>query len=88
MQLNLELLRVIKIWIFKGEIILIKVVVNGEDREYRDDITLKSLIEDLKIEDKVMAAALNMEVVKKDAWSITTLKDGDSIELLHFVGGG
>jgi sulfur carrier protein len=67
---------------------LIKVVVNGENREYRDDITLKSLIEDLKIEDKVMAAALNMEVVKKDSWSITTLKDGDSIELLHFVGGG
>jgi len=64
------------------------IVVNGELKEFQDDITLSSLIDILNIKVKVMAAAVNMEVVKKDDWESKTLKDEDKIELLHFVGGG
>jgi sulfur carrier protein len=35
-----------------------------------------------------MAAAVNMEIVKKERWGEHTLRDGDRVELLHFVGGG
>jgi thiamine biosynthesis protein ThiS len=35
-----------------------------------------------------MASALNMEIVKQDAWKSALLKEGDTIELLDFVGGG
>ena len=35
-----------------------------------------------------MAAAVNMEIVKQDAWNQAVLNDGDTIELLDFVGGG
>jgi sulfur carrier protein len=38
--------------------------------------------------EKVMAAAVNMEIVKKEDWDKKTLKEGDKIELLQFVGGG
>ena len=65
-----------------------KITVNGEDREYQDNISLQQLITKLNIEDKVMAAAVNMEIVKKDNWSSYRLKDNDRVELLHFVGGG
>ena len=64
------------------------VTVNGEVRVCADGTTLASLINDLGIKVKVMAAAVNMNVVKKDDWESYVLQDDDKIELLHFVGGG
>jgi len=65
-----------------------KLVINGEDRIVEDNITLLEIIKKLKIEDKVMAAAVNMEIVKKDKWDSFIPKDNDKLELLQFVGGG
>jgi sulfur carrier protein len=65
-----------------------KIQVNGEAREYPEGMTLAELIATLKIGEKVMAAAVNMEIVKKDRWGEHRLSDGDRVELLHFVGGG
>jgi len=65
-----------------------KIIVNGEEKTFEDSTTLAGIIEKLGISDKVMAAAVNMEVVKKDNWSSFVPKEGDKIELLHFVGGG
>ncbi|MBL0721654.1 MAG: sulfur carrier protein ThiS [Sulfurovum sp.] len=65
-----------------------KIKVNGEIKEYQDSLTLDELINNLGIRDKVMASAVNMEIVKKDNWNSCILKDGDIVELLDFVGGG
>lgn len=65
-----------------------KIVVNGEEKTFEDGTTLAGIMEKLGISSKVMAAAVNMEVVKKDNWSSFVPKEGDKIELLHFVGGG
>jgi sulfur carrier protein len=65
-----------------------RITVNGEEREYDGPLNLETLIESLKISDKVMAAAVNMEIVKKDRWHEHRLNEGDRVELLHFVGGG
>ena len=62
--------------------------VNGEKREFEAATTLQQLIVSLGLESKVMAAAVNMEIVKQDAWNQAVLNDGDTIELLDFVGGG
>jgi len=64
------------------------IVVNGEDRKFDDKTTLLSVLKELSLEGKVMAAAVNMEIVKQDAWSDRALNDGDKLELLDFVGGG
>jgi len=65
-----------------------KVTVNGETKEFESGMSLQDIIAKLGIEEKVMAAAVNMEVVKKREWQKFSPKDGDKIELLHFVGGG
>jgi len=65
-----------------------KLKVNGEIKELEDNITITQLIESLGIEIKVMAGAVNMEIVKKDNWDSYVLKDGDKVEFLDFVGGG
>ncbi len=62
--------------------------INGEKREFEKDVTLLDVIKRLGVEEKVMAAALNMEIVKKEKWADTRLKEGDRLELLDFVGGG
>ena len=64
------------------------IIVNGESRDFPDKMTLSSLMRELDIKVKVMAAAVNMEVVKKSDWDNRVLVDGDKVELLHFVGGG
>ena len=46
-----------------------RIIVNGENIEFKDGSTLLEIIRELKIEDKVMACAVNMDIVKKDIWS-------------------
>jgi sulfur carrier protein len=65
-----------------------KTIVNGKEIDTKENITVLELLKELKIEDKVMAVAINMEIVKKDNWSTHTILELDQIELLHFVGGG
>lgn len=65
-----------------------KLIINGQTKEFRNEIKLYEVLEILHIEDKVMAAAINMEIVKQADWKSCTLKDGDRLELLDFVGGG
>ncbi len=65
-----------------------KIIVNGENREFKSESTLLEILKELSLEDKVMAAAINMEIVKQDSWNTYKLTDGDKLELLDFVGGG
>ena len=64
------------------------VILNGQDPILEDNLCLKKITENIKIEDKVMACAVNMDIVKKESWSSYIPKDNDTIELLNFVGGG
>jgi len=63
-------------------------IINGENKSFDDNFTLEQIIDKLMIKDKVMAAAVNMEIVKKENWKTYTFKEDDKLELLQFVGGG
>lgn len=65
-----------------------KIIINGETKEFNAKITLEEVLKKLSLEGKVMAAAVNMEIVKQNQWKTYILKDGDKLELLDFVGGG
>jgi len=65
-----------------------EIIVNGDTRTVKDDIRLGELLDALGLRDKVMAAAVNMEVVKKERWDTHELHNEDRVELLDFVGGG
>lgn len=65
-----------------------KLIVNGVEKEFEEHATLQDIITVLQIEDKVMAAAVNMEIVKKDQWAKYQPANDDKLELLQFVGGG
>ena len=65
-----------------------KIKINGIEKEIKPNTTIKQLLEDLKVLDKTMAVAVNMNIVKKDKWGSYVLKEGDKVEALNFVGGG
>lgn len=64
------------------------IIVNGNAQELKPEMTMQQLIETLQLEGKVMAAAVNMNIVKQEGWNDHQLHDGDKVELLDFVGGG
>lgn len=61
--------------------------INGETRVL-DAETLSTLVEQLGMKPDRVAIELNREIVPRDRWSQTRLKDGDQLEIVHFVGGG
>ncbi len=65
-----------------------RVKINGQDMDIRDEITVRELLRELKIEDKTMAVAVNLQVVKKEDWESRKIKENDRVEFLTFVGGG
>lgn len=64
-----------------------KLIVNGKDIQ-TEAKTIKDLLKELNIEKRVMASAVNMNVIKKEEWETFKLKDEDKIEFIQFVGGG
>ena len=64
------------------------IIINAQEYNIKDGSTLSDVLVSLSLEGKVMAAAVNMEIIKQDVWSTYALKDGDKLELLDFVGGG
>ena len=49
---------------------------------------LLELLKEYKIEQKSVAIAVNLEVIKQDQWESYMLKNGDVIECFTFLGGG
>jgi thiamine biosynthesis protein ThiS len=66
----------------------LRVYVNGEAKELSDHISLAELISQLNLPAGRIAVELNRNVVRRNDWSTTMLADGDSLEIVHFVGGG
>ena len=66
----------------------IRVTVNGEERSVPAPATLASLIGHLGLDPRMVVAELNRRIVRRPDLATTPLADGDSVELVHFVGGG
>lgn len=62
--------------------------INGEPREFADGLTVASLVSELGMKADRVAVELNLEIVPRANWDATHLKDGDKLEIVHFVGGG
>jgi thiamine biosynthesis protein ThiS len=64
-----------------------KITINGESRAVSAE-TLSVLVEQLGMRADRVAVELNRDIVPRDRWTETRLHDGDTLEIVHFVGGG
>lgn len=67
-----------------------KVVVNGEPRDLREDATVADVLRALELTTTTagVAVARNGEVVLRARWDAQRLVAGDHVEVLHAVQGG
>ncbi|PAF45840.1 sulfur carrier protein ThiS [Helicobacter sp. 11S02629-2] len=66
-----------------------KLTINGKELSFKEaNLDISKLLKTLNIEEQVVAISLNTEIVKKEKWGDTPLKEKDTLELLHFMGGG
>lgn len=63
-------------------------IINGERRDLPGLPNVAALVEHLGMKGDRVAVELNLEIAPRDRWSTTPLKDGDRLEIVHFVGGG
>jgi len=64
------------------------ITLNGEKKTVPDNVSVLGLLEFLKIQQQRVAVELNLEIVKKNTYPTMVLKDGDSVEIVSFMGGG
>jgi sulfur carrier protein len=64
------------------------ITLNGEKKEVPGNLTVLGLLEFIKIQSQRVAVELNLEIVKKDQYGMTALKEGDSLEVVSFMAGG
>jgi thiamine biosynthesis protein ThiS len=62
-------------------------IINGETQLSSAE-TLSALVEQLGMKPDRVAIELNHEIIPRDQWLKTMLRDGDRLEIVHFVGGG
>jgi len=64
------------------------ITVNGEKKETPEGLTIAGLLQFLKVQPERVAVELNLDIVKKDRYSTTPVKEGDSVEIVSFMAGG
>ena len=67
---------------------MIDVVVNGERRAVAQGASLLELLAALELDPQTVVVEHNRHIVRRPALGDVRVSAGDSIELVHFVGGG
>ncbi len=72
-----------------------RLTVNGKPREIASDepappdgLALPALLRSFDINPKLVAVAINGDVIAKDAYGAAVVHDGDDVEIVRMVGGG
>ena len=64
-------------------------IINGKDHDdLPDGLTVAGLIAHLELPARKIAVECNREVVPKSAYAETDLMNHDTLEIIHFIGGG
>ena len=66
----------------------IRVELNGKEREVRAGLTVRGLLETLELEPGLVVVERNREILARARYHEVAVRDGDRLELVHFVGGG
>ena len=64
------------------------IILNGEPYELAAPVTVSALLAQLEIDARRVAVEHNLDVLKREAFDRTEVREGDQIEIVNFVGGG
>jgi thiamine biosynthesis protein ThiS len=64
------------------------VVINGENRELPEGLTVSTLLDHLEMKPDRVAIERNRDILPRARWAETPVQPSDSFEIVQFVGGG
>jgi len=65
-----------------------EIILNGEKRKLTEGLSVLDLVQQLGFSAERLAVELNLQIIKREQWATSNLKQGDRIEIVQFVGGG
>ena len=66
----------------------LQIQVNGLPRGCPTGSTVGDLLRDLDIATERVAVELNLEILDRNDFELRSLREGDRVEILSFIGGG
>jgi sulfur carrier protein len=66
----------------------VHLTVNGEERALEESLTVADLVAQLGLSQRRIAVEVNRDIVPRDVYATWTLRNGDDVEIVHFIGGG
>ena len=66
----------------------IQVRLNGKERSIEGGHTVATLLESLDLHPGMVVVELNRDILERGRYEEHPVSDGDTLELVHFVGGG
>ena len=64
------------------------ITVNGEKRTLENPVTVTEYLKACNYVPVQVVVELNEEIIKRETYDTTVLKDGDVVEILQFMVGG
>lgn len=64
-----------------------RVKINGKQEEVQES-TVLGLLKSKNVDLRMVAVEVNSEMIERDQYETTALKEGDAVEFLYFMGGG
>jgi len=65
-----------------------QLIINGEARSFETPLTIAGLLDQLGLKQDRVAVEYNRTLLQRTEWASTILAEGDSLEIVQFVGGG
>ncbi|WP_042349974.1 sulfur carrier protein ThiS [Bacillus massiliigorillae] len=63
--------------------------LNGKKAELPQEVrTIQHLLHHYQLENRIVVVELNKEIVDKEQYESVMLNERDTVEIVHFVGGG
>jgi sulfur carrier protein len=66
----------------------IEIRLNGKVRSVPPGLTVRGLLESLDLRPELVVVELNRDILRREAYGEVPVREGDVLELVHFVGGG
>ena len=64
------------------------ITLNGERFELDQPVSISGLLAKLAIDERRVAVEHNLSIVKRQTFSNVVVCEGDTVEIVNFVGGG
>jgi len=65
-----------------------RITVNGKEEHLPRGMDVEAFLQSKGVRLEEVVVELNREIIAREKWRETIIKENDNLEILHFMGGG